>query len=432
MMTPSVHKLLSKKNLSYKIIFAIMLAMSLLVSLMIIIFAYSNNVLEDKLLVNQNLAELERLKKEFNRNPDYELPQTAKLRFYLPLNEDDVLPEYLQSLPIGYNDEVNVESYSYFVSVGEMSGRPVYIVSDISEFERSERIFETIIVWSWAILIALIFSVSYLLSRYLLKPISDFADEIEQLKPQQRGLTLSGKYQGLEIEKMARSFDRFLNKMDEYVERQHSFAAMSSHELRTPLTVIQTSAELISSQSENELIQQQCQKISRSSGNMSNMILALLSITRDQPSIEKNSDSSLMTVIEDVLEQHEREIKMNGITVHKHIHKDEKVASSDSLLAVVVNNLLSNAIKHCTGGEINIAYEYPALLINDNGSGLDTQNIDQLFKLGVSGNKNGGYGLGLYITKLICDKQGWRLDLTSANPGTQAKVTFLPRAKNVN
>jgi signal transduction histidine kinase len=423
MMTAS-NPLQNKKNLSYKIIFSIMLTMSLLVTLLILVFSYSNSLLEQELLEKQNLSELERLKQEFVRDPLYQLPQTAKLRIYQPNRDNTELPLYLQSLPRGYNDELSTEEKTYFVLVSDLNEKPIYIVSDISEFENSEKTFETIIFISWAILLALIFAVSYLLTRYLLKPISDFADEIDRLRPEQRGLKLSGNYQGLEIGKITRSFDRYLNQLDEYVERQRSFAAMASHELRTPLTVVQTSAELISSQTEDELIQSQCEKINRSINNMSNMIIALLSITRDQPQQEKNSDISLFNIVIDALENRHNEIRFNGIKIDNQISSQAAINGNRSLISVVINNLLSNAIKHSPQGIITIRYQGQLLSIEDNGSGLDTEDVEQLFKFGVAGKNNGGYGLGLYIARLICDKQGWKLALKKADPGTIANVTF--------
>lgn len=421
--------MLSNKNLSYRIIVGMMLAMGLLISLVMMVFLLGNIALEHDLMENQNRVELQRLKNEFNQNPDYHLPQTAKLRIYMEDADSSALPAYLRELPIGFNDEIETGDFTYFVLVSQFNDRYIYIVNDISEFEKTENAFGQLILISWIILMVLIFAVSYLLTRHLLKPISDFADEIGQLQPQQRGLKLSGKYHGLEIEKITHAFDQYMGKLDEYVERQRSFSAMASHELRTPLTIVQTSAELISSQTSNNLITDQCNKIIRSTSSMSDMILALLSITRDQPLKDENNKVSLVATVKEALENRKNEIRLNKIEIY--IDTDHWDSANDclqcnsALLSVVLNNLLSNAIKHSPQGLIRITYQHHGLSIEDNGSGVESEDMDQLFKFGVAGKNNGGYGLGLYITWLICQRQGWRIELSHANPGTIAKVTFM-------
>lgn len=414
--------MLGSKKLSYRIIVAIMLAMGLLVSLLLAVVLYSIDRIEHELLENQNSAELQRLREELTLNPSYPLPQTAKLRIYLESSDD--IPDILRHLPLGFNNEISVDKRTYFTLVGMVNEQRIYLMNDISGIEDSETRLGWIIAISWLTLMMLIFAVSFLLSRHLLQPISDFAEEIELLKPEQRGMKLSGKYQGLEIAKITHAFDQYLSKLDEYVERQHAFSAMASHELRTPLTVVQTSAELIASQTDDPLIQQQCKTIYRSSTRMRDMIMALLSITRDRPLESEINTTSLHSLLQETLDNYKHEIQHSQIGIDYQVPVDSQVNASPTLLSVVVNNLVSNAIKHTPEGEISIRFKAGELSITDNGSGLDRKNIDQLFKFGVAGSNSGGYGLGLYITRLICDRQGWQLKLLPADPGTCAKVIF--------
>lgn len=414
--------MLAQKNLSYKIIVGMMLGMGLLISIVLLILLFSIKQQETQLLRKQNSDEIERVLLEIQSFPDKELAQTANLKIYRDSVDRENIPPYLTELPVGFDDEVESDDYTHFVTITRTENDILYIVNDISDFEKSERELMHTVIMTWIVLMALIFIVSYLLSRNLLKPISDFSDIIEKLEPGQRGLALSGQYRGLEMEKITRAFDRYLERMDEYVEKQHSFAALASHELRTPLTIIQTSAELIASQSDQSLIGMQCKKIRRSCENMSAMILALLSITRERPPQEVKEKLLLSAMIDEAIDDRQNEIRMNRTTVNNKIDRETLITSNRSLLNVVVNNLLANAIKHAPDGVIDIAYIDGQLSIRDDGSGLDADDIEQLFKPGVSGPNSRGYGLGLYISKLICDQQNWELSLNNASPGTIAQI----------
>jgi len=71
------------------------------------------------------------------------------------------------------------------------------------------------------------------------------------------------------------------------------------------------------------------------------------------------------------------------------------------------------------------AHRFDIIVLDLMLPGMDGD-IEKLFKYGVAGKNNGSHGLGLYISRLICDKQGWKLALLSNHPGTQATVTFPP------
>jgi len=65
------------------------------------------------------------------------------------------------------------------------------------------------------------------------------------------------------------------------------------------------------------------------------------------------------------------------------------------------------------------------LTITDSGIGIDSDELQHIFDFGYRGQNSQGYGVGLYISKLICDYQGWSLEL-ALNPegGIIAKVRF--------
>jgi signal transduction histidine kinase len=92
---------------------------------------------------------------------------------------------------------------------------------------------------------------------------------------------------------------------------------------------------------------------------------------------------------------------------------------------VVCTNLVKNAIKHGSEHDIRIEWAEPALTIINDGLDIDASELEHLFDFAHRGQRSQGYGIGLYVSKLICDHQSWKLEL-SPNPGggIRASVFF--------
>ncbi|MCP4878792.1 MAG: HAMP domain-containing histidine kinase, partial [Gammaproteobacteria bacterium] len=163
----------------------------------------------------------------------------------------------------------------------------------------------------------------------------------------------------------------------------------------------------------------------RASGNMTNMIDALLAVTRDQPTRNQPVDIVLHPLVEEILESMAPEISAKQVAVENNLTPDISVKADKTLITVVLTNLIKNGVKHGQQSSIKISMDAPILSITDSGIGIDSEALQKIFDFGFRGQNSQGYGVGLYISKLICDYLGWSLDLVS-NPrgGIIAKVDF--------
>lgn len=88
-----------------------------------------------------------------------------------------------------------------------------------------------------------------------------------------------------------------------------------------------------------------------------------------------------------------------------------KVVTDEKWLSFVIEQVLSNAIKYTRNGIIKIYIEKPKILcIEDNGMGIDAQDLPRIFENGYTGY-NGrmdkkASGIGLYLCKRVCDNLG--------------------------
>ena len=409
-----------------KIMASILLASVLFLSLLSIVVYYSNEILEDALLAKQTDFELQNIKSLLADNPDTRLPRSASLSIFLASRVvTQPIPQYLQSLSEGVHHDIKIGDKAYHVLVAPIADDRIYIVNDITEIERSEGLLSNILLTAWIVLIVMLFFIAGLLSKKLSGPIAQLSDKLSSINPDQRGIRLSDQFADDEVGRIAQAVEAYTEKMDGYVEKQMAFAAMASHELRSPLTIIRTSADLIASRHDDPAINAHLEKIQRASANMANMIHALLAVTRDQPMERAQEAIELRPLVDEIIDNIKPEISAKRVTVENHLHEAVRVRADKTLITVVLINLVRNAVKHSENSLIGIEMDDSHLSITDQGLGISSEDLQHIFDFGYRGQNSQGYGVGLYISKLVCEYLGWSLRLEE-NPqgGIIARVGF--------
>ena len=421
-----MNSLLGGSPLFRKIMLSILLASIFFLSLLTIVVYYSNEILEDELLAKQTDFELENIQNLLNQDPDTPLPSSASLSIYLASRQAArPVPDYLGELPDGIHHDVQVADKAFHVMVAPHGEDRLYIQYDITEIERSEELLSVILLVAWIVLIVVIFFIARILSKKLSGPIAQLSHDLSRINPDERGIRLSDRFEDDEVGRIAQAFDSYTRKMDSYVEKQIGFAAMASHELRSPLTIVQTSADLIAYRVDDPEITPYLEKIQRASANMANMIHALLAVTRDQPTRNAGQNIQLQPLVDGILDSMTPEIRAKQIEIENNLAPEIRIEADKTLLTVVLTNLIKNGVKHGQDSSIRIEMEGRVLSITDSGIGIDSDELQHIFDFGYRGQNSQGYGVGLYISRLICDYQGWSLDLVP-NPqgGIIARVGF--------
>ncbi len=131
--------------------------------------------------------------------------------------------------------------------------------------------------------------------------------------------------------------------------------------------------------------------------------------------------------LSDVLQEHVRIFEHNGknknVSILNTVEKDLTIYADANLLMILVEHLLSNAIKYSLP-ETNVTLsaerkgDQIELCIMDEGVGIEKEFIDKLFRIdhyhvtpGTANEK--GTGLGLLICKVIVEKNGGTILVTS-------------------
>ncbi len=214
------------------------------------------------------------------------------------------------------------------------------------------------------------------------------------------------------IANLCEYLDRYLARLRAFIERERAFTADVSHELRTPLAIIQGAAEI---QGEDETLtprqRQRAMRIQRATQDMSEITTALLVLARERHLAAVTAVCSVAGVIQDVVEKHRYLIARRPMEVVTEIVADPHLAVERALLFIVIGNLIRNAFQHTVQGEVRIRLETDQLTVKDSGRGIAEEDLAHLFERHYRSASSRGEGIGLSLTKRICDHYGWQIQM---------------------
>ncbi len=220
------------------------------------------------------------------------------------------------------------------------------------------------------------------------------------------------------------------------------FLANMSHELRTPLNAIIGYSELLEEEFADGDDPATTDDLKRISG-AGNHLLTLINDILDLSKIEAGkmklelSQVEVCTLIEEVVSTVLPLAKQNGNRLSVNCQAEVTTLHSDPLrLKQVLLNLLSNACKFTENGQVDLDIQtvrqnhrpWVEFAIRDTGIGLTAEQIGQLFQDFVQVDssptrKYGGTGLGLVISRRICQMMGGDISIKSS-PGEGSVFTI--------
>ena len=267
------------------------------------------------------------------------------------------------------------------------------------------------------------------LAGRVISPVSALAERVKALEPEQEHSPLTDDFPRDELGALARAFDHYLSRLRAFIERERAFTADVSHELRTPLSIIQGAAEI---QAEDESLtarqRQRAMRVQRAAQDMAEITSALLVLAREQR-VGTAMITSAEGVVRDAVEKHRHLLEGKATEVKLQITADPQLAADRALMLIVVGNLVRNAFQHTDKGEVSVHLAQDHLRIVDTGRGIAEEELARIFQRHYKGSESRGEGIGLSLTKRICDRYGWDIAVESCSGcGTEVRLGFGPSA----
>ncbi|MCQ4035501.1 sensor histidine kinase [Kaistella montana] len=208
---------------------------------------------------------------------------------------------------------------------------------------------------------------------------------------------------------------------------QKEFTENASHELQTPLAIIQNKTELLL-QTEN-LSEEQMKiigQIYETNNRLSRLNKSMLLLSKlDNGQFQERKEIQLSRLAEMIIEEFKAFYPQKNLIFVENFKTQKTVSADENLVRTLLGNLISNAIKYAApNSEIDVDLDERYFQISNVGKPqeLDT---NRLFKRFQKQNPDGsGNGLGLEISKKICEMYGWNLTYDFRNARHFFKIDF--------
>ncbi len=227
--------------------------------------------------------------------------------------------------------------------------------------------------------------------------------------------------------------------------REDEFVSIASHELRTPLTVIEGNLSIIEdefgSEIKDEALKHMLGNVKDSSGRLIQIVNQFLNMTRleQNKTVFNLTRADINSIVRQVASELGPIAHKKGLEVKMELATENVCVTADvRRLQEIVSNMFDNAIKYTDKGSIILRTVHTGndviFQVEDTGKGIEPKNQKHLFYKFHQATNNiltrddsRSTGLGLYISRLLAEQMGGRVELTRSVPGKGSLFTLTLR-----
>ncbi|MBL4821648.1 MAG: HAMP domain-containing histidine kinase [Gammaproteobacteria bacterium] len=290
--------------------------------------------------------------------------------------------------------------------------------------------FSYVILYFGLAIAAIVLFLNYFTVNRLLAPVRLLKEGAEKIQKGDLSYRVYTQRQD-ELGELTKSVNLMADSLQSMLEAKRQLLMAISHELRTPITRAKLQLEFMDDGSIKDNLNDDIKEIDL-------LISDLLEAERlnNQHSALVEEPVEFSSFIESVVFG---VIGYEGTITFQGPDSDEEVTLDKLRIRLLVTNLLNNAIRHGQGKPINVKVEFMTdtctIEIIDQGEGIAAEHLDKItepfYRADSARQRNtGGYGLGLYLCKLISEAHGGKIEIESElGKGTHITVS-IPRHRS--
>ncbi|MBQ8657251.1 MAG: response regulator [Prevotella sp.] len=238
-----------------------------------------------------------------------------------------------------------------------------------------------------------------------------------------------------EAEAKLKEYEKSAQEAEKASRMKSLFLANMSHEIRTPLNAIEGFSRIIAETDSYEERMKFMEIIESNNARVLNLIDEILDLSRVEAgeiSIKK-THTDLNEVCKSLKQTFKFRCPDSVQLVWSMPNMAVTLNTDQNRLMQVFSNLIGNALKHTASGSITYGYRLIndgqdiEFFVTDTGSGIAPEDIEHIFQTYVSKDAEtmqNSYGLGLPLSKIIVEKLGGTMSVTSSL-GKGSTFTFV-------
>jgi heavy metal sensor kinase len=260
----------------------------------------------------------------------------------------------------------------------------------------------------------------YWLSRRALRPVDEIVETARSISARNLSQRLNVPETGDELQRLSRTLNEMIERLESAFTRISRFTADASHELRTPLTVMRTTAEVALRESGHDGVSREplrriIAEVARTSHLVDNLLLIAKADSGDEKLQMTRVD--IVQTIEEVATEVAVLAGVKGVELQTRLPDSAAWVMADrSALRRLLLILLDNGVKYTpTEGQIVVSLviddELASVTVRDSGIGIPQADLPHIFERfyrvdRARSRAQGGTGLGLSIGQWIAEGHG--------------------------
>jgi two-component system OmpR family sensor kinase len=282
----------------------------------------------------------------------------------------------------------------------------------------------------------------WLLARRALKPVDIMTQAARRISGEHLDERLQETGSGDELDRLAKTLNEMLGRLDDAFHQMRQFSADASHELQTPLTILKGEMEVaLRSPRPPEEYQRVLESGLEEIDRISHLVEGLLLLARADAGVLRLDlgPVELSKLLQEIYEQMKVMANDHSVSLQTASMEAVSIQGDREHLRRLLLNVVDNAIKYTpAGGRVTLSLqrdgEWALLKISDTGIGLSQEEQERIFSrfhraTEARSRDEKGVGLGLSIARSVAEAHGGRIQVESTPGQGSTFAVFLPQTQ---
>ena len=273
-----------------------------------------------------------------------------------------------------------------------------------------------------------LFLLYYFLESRKKNRINEIIDLIENMKNQNYKIPMKQDDFSILEDKIYKLFIEIVEAKETSTknsEKQIEYLEDIAHQIKTPITSMLFSIENLETDfpanDDIEILKRQTIRLN----SLSDILLKLSSLDANKD-LMKKEEICLDELVDYALDSLDLRRSTN-VEVADSL-KENIICGDFYWLAEAIINILKNSDNRKSCDKITISSEknplYTSLIIEDNGGGIEKENMKKIFKRFYKTPDSNGFGIGLAMAKTIVEKNNGEISVSNIDAGARFEIKF--------